>query len=60
MIVMIDECLDLRFQICREEVVVQQDAVFQGLMPSLYLALCLRVIWCTPDVPHFFVTQPFC
>ena len=58
MIVMIDECLDLRFQICREEVVVQQNAVFQGLMPSLDLALCLRVIRCPPDVSHFVVTQP--
>jgi hypothetical protein len=46
---MIDEYLDLRFQICREEVVLQQDAVFQGLMPSLDLALCLRVIRRTPD-----------
>jgi hypothetical protein len=45
-IVMIDECLDLRFQVCREEVVFQQDAVLQGLVPSLDLALCLRVIWC--------------
>ena len=59
MIVMIDERLDLRFQVCREEVVLQQDAVFQGLMPSLYLALCLRVIRRTPDVPHFLVAQPF-
>ena len=41
MVVMINECLDLRFEVCREEVVVQQDAVFQGLMPSLDLALCL-------------------
>jgi len=27
---MIDERFDLRFQVCREEVVVQQNAVFQG------------------------------
>ena len=50
MIVMINECLDLRFEVCREEVVLQQDAVFQGLMPSLDLALCLRVIRCPPAV----------
>jgi hypothetical protein len=30
MIVMMDECLDLSFQVCREEVVVQQDAGFLG------------------------------
>ena len=35
MIVMINECLDLRFEVCREEVVVQQDEVFQGLMSSI-------------------------
>jgi len=39
MIVVIDERLDLRLQICWKEVVLQ------GLVPSLYLALCLRVIW---------------
>ena len=44
MIVMIDECLNLRFQVCRKEVVFQQDTVLQDLMPSLDLALCLRVI----------------
>jgi len=38
---MIDEGLDLRFKACWEEVVIQQDAVFQYLMPSLDLALCL-------------------
>jgi len=41
MIIMIDECLDLRFKVCWEEVVLQQDPVFQCLMPSFDLALCL-------------------
>ena len=59
MIVMIDECFDLRFQVCREEVILQQDAVLQSLMPPLYLALGLWMIWCPPDVPHFLITQPF-
>jgi hypothetical protein len=53
---MIDECLDLRFQICREEVVFQQDAVLQGLVLSIDLALCLRVIWRPPDMSHLLVT----
>ena len=57
MIIMIDERLDLRLQICWKEVVLQQDAVFQGLMPSLYLALCLWMIWRTPDVIHFLIAQ---
>ena len=59
MIVMIDERLNLRFQVGRKEVILKQDAVLQGLVPSLDLALCLRVIWCTPDVSHFPVVQPF-
>ena len=35
MVVVIDERLGLRFQICWKEVVLQQDAVLQGLVPSL-------------------------
>jgi len=34
MIVMINECPDLRFKVSRKEVVFQQDAVFQDLVPS--------------------------
>ena len=40
-VVLIDERLDLRLQVCWKKVVLQQDAVFQGLVPSLDLALCL-------------------
>jgi len=58
-IVMINERFDLCFEARREEVVLQQDAVFQGLVPSLDLALCLWIIWRTPDISHFLVTQPF-
>ena len=58
MIVMIDECLDPRFQVCWEEVVLQQDAVFQGLVPSLDFALCLRMIRRPPDVAHILVAEP--
>jgi len=59
MIVMIDERFDLRFQICREEVVLQQDAVLQRLMPSFDLALSLWMIRRAPDVAHFPIIQPF-
>ncbi len=58
-IVMIDEGLDLRFQVCREEVVLQQDSVFQGLMPPFDFALGLRMVRRSPDVPHISVAQPF-
>jgi len=42
-IVMLDERLDLGFEITGQEVVFQQDAVLQGLVPALDLALRLRV-----------------
>jgi hypothetical protein len=54
MIVMIDECLDLLFQVCWEEEVLQQDPVLQGLMPPLDLTLSLWLIWRTSDMSHFF------
>ena len=41
-IVMLDERLDLGFEIARQEVVFQQDAVLQGLVPALDLTLHLR------------------
>ena len=37
MIVVSDEGGDVRFEITGQEVVLQQDAVLQGLMPSLIL-----------------------
>ena len=39
MIVMLDEGLDLTLEIAGQEVVLKQDAVLGGLMPSLDLAL---------------------
>lgn len=57
-IIVIYERTNLRFQVCREVVVVQQDAVFQGLVPALDFALCLRMVRRTPDVTYFPVSQP--
>ena len=45
-VVVIDEGFDLCFEIARQEVVFQQDAVLERLMPTLNLALDLRVIRC--------------
>ena len=42
MIIVIDEGSDLGFEVTRQEVVFQQDAVLQCLMPSFDLALGLR------------------
>ncbi len=50
MIVVIDERLDLGFETARQEVVLQQDAVLQGLMPTFDLALGLRVIGRPMDI----------
>ena len=52
MVIMIDEGFDLGFKIAGQEVVFQQDAVLQGLMPPLDLALGLRVIRCAARMLH--------
>jgi hypothetical protein len=43
-VVVIDEGADLPFEVSRQEVVFQQDAVLQGLVPAFDLALGLG--WC--------------
>ena len=58
-VVMIDEGADLVFEIAWQIIVLQQDAVLQGLMPTLDLALGLRVIGCATDVAHTLVLEPF-
>lgn len=57
-IVMIDKGIDLLPEITGQVVVFQQDAVLQGLVPSLDLALGLRMIWGAPDMIHLPVFQP--
>ena len=59
MVVVIDEGFDLGFEITGQEVVFQQDAVLQGLMPTLDLALGLRVIRCATRMLHALVLEPF-
>ena len=56
--VMNDEGGDLVFEIARQVIVFQQDAVVQGLMPTFNLALRHRVIWCTAEVVDVFVIEP--
>ena len=57
-VVMIDEGADLRFQVARQIVVLQQNTVFHGLVPTLDLALGLRVIRGAPDVVDALVFKP--
>ena len=49
-IVVFDERFDLCFQIAGEVIIFQQDAVFEGLVPPLDLALRLRVERCTANM----------
>ena len=58
-VVVIDECLDLGLEVGGKEVVVQQDAILQGLMPAFDLALGLRVIRRPTNMAHIPVLQPF-
>ena len=58
MIVVRDEGLDLGFEITGQIVVLEQNAVLQGLMPSLDLSLGLRMIGCATGVPHVPLVEP--
>ena len=58
-VVVVDECADLAFEITGQVVVFQQYAVLHGLVPALNLALVLRVERCTTHVRHILPFQPF-
>lgn len=58
-IIVVDECSDLSLEIARQKVVFQQNAVLQNLLPTLGLALRLRMIWRAARVLHTFIPQPF-
>src|SRR5215475_15006064 len=58
-IVVSDEGLYLGFEVAGQEVVFQQDAVLQGLVPAFDLALCHRVVRGSADVLDLAVTEPF-
>jgi len=48
----LDEGLDVGFEVAGQEVVFQQDAVFQGLVPALDLALGLGMTRGAADMAH--------
>ena len=58
-IVVLDEAPDVGFEIARQVVVFEQNAVLQGLMPALDLALGLGMMRHTANVIHAFVVEPF-
>jgi hypothetical protein len=58
-IVIGDEGLDLGFEVAGQVVVLQQDAVFERLMPALDLALGYRMIRCAADMFLLLAIEPF-
>jgi len=59
-IVVLDERADLGFEVPGQIVVLQQDPVLQGLVPSLDLALGLGMIRRTADLLHAPIIELFC
>ena len=57
-IVVTNEGVDLGLKVAGQIVVFQQDAVLQGLMPTLDLALGLWVIRRTTDMLHLLAFHP--
>ena len=58
-IIVVDERLDLRLEVTGQEVVLEQDAVLEGLVPALDLALGLRVVGRPADMGHALLVEPF-
>src|SRR5215470_16462861 len=58
-VVVVDESRNLRFEIAGQEVILQQDAVFEGLMPALDFALGHRIIGRAAKVFDAAVVEPF-
>ena len=58
MIVMLDEAADLPFELVGRVIVVEQNAVLQGLVPTLDLVLGLGVIRGAAHVLHALVFKP--
>jgi hypothetical protein len=56
-VVAVDEGRDALFEIARQAIVVEQDAVLERLMPALDLALGLRVVGRAADMIHALVGE---
>ena len=59
MVVVVDEPVDLGFQVTRQIIVLKQDAILERLMLALDLALCLRMAGGAAHVTHIAFVQPF-
>ena len=49
-IVVLDEARDLGFEIARQVIVLEQNAVLERLVPAFDLALGLRTAWCVTNI----------
>ena len=58
-IVVVDEGCDLRFQVAGQIIILQQDAVLEGLVPAFDLTLGLGMIWRPTNVAHALLVKPF-
>jgi hypothetical protein len=58
-VIILHEGRDLAFEITGQVIVFQQYSVLHCLMPTLYLALGLRVERGSANVTHFVIIQPF-
>ena len=57
-IVVRDERVDLRFEVARQIVVLQQNAVLERLMPAFDLALGLRMVGRAAHMGHTLLLEP--
>ena len=55
---MLDEGFDLPFEIAGQVVVVEQNAVREGLVPALDFSRSLGMIRCSAYMLHAFVLEP--
>ncbi len=58
MVVVLHKRADLSLQVSGQVVVFEQDPVLEGLVPTLDLALRLRVVGRTPDMLDLPLPQP--
>ena len=58
-VVVFDEAPDLRFEIARQVIVLQQYPALERLMPTLDLVLDLGMIGCAAGMIHALLVEPF-
>ena len=54
-----DESVELGFEISGQTIVLQQDSVLEGLVPTLDLDLNMGIVRCATDMLHRLIIEPF-